>query len=273
MSEASPEPKVSILLTTSTANRTTGVLRQDSLTGRNYAQAVVAAGALPLLAPTTAPDLAPAYAASADALLLTGGCDIDPQRFGQQPDRDLGVVDVERDAFELALYEAFRTAGKPVLGICRGIQLINVAHGGTLHQHVASLPESIQHDQLDLSGTPQQGVTLTRGSRLAEAYGAETMRVNSYHHQAIDRLGAGLRAVAHTADGLIEAVEGEGEDFLIGVQWHPEMSWRAFPEHHAPFRLLADATFRARDRAARPAGRSEAVAAPRAPAEPARGPS
>lgn len=234
-------PKPVVLVTTSTVQRSRGLLRQDTLTGRNYAQALVAAGALPMLAPTTEPDLAPLYATTADALLLSGGCDIDPLRFGSEPDPHLGEVDGERDAFEIAMYKAFRLAGKPVLGICRGIQLINTAEGGSLHQHVPSVRGAIQHEQAELSGRPHHRVTLEAGSMLAAAFGSQTISANSYHHQAVDRIGDGLRAVGRSADGLIEALEGESGAFLLGVQWHPEMSWKAFPEHHTPFRLLVEA--------------------------------
>src|SRR5690606_22540621 len=119
-------PRPTVLLTTSTVPRATSLRREDSLTGRNYSQAVALAGGLPLMAATLDPALAPAYASAADALLLTGGGDVDPELFGAAPDRDLGSVDPERDAFELALYAAFREAGKPVLGVCRGCQVMNV---------------------------------------------------------------------------------------------------------------------------------------------------
>src|SRR5690606_18298653 len=128
-----------VLLTTSTVPRTTSLRRDDAMTGRNYSQAITLAGGLPFMVANLDPALAPAYARAADALLLTGGGDVDPEVFGETPDRDLGSVDPERDAFELALYAAFREAGKPVLGVCRGCQLMNVAHGGKLHQHLPSV--------------------------------------------------------------------------------------------------------------------------------------
>src|SRR5690606_27716636 len=121
------------------------------------------------------------------------------------PERDLGSVDERRDAFELALYRAFRAAGKPVLGVCRGHQVINVAEGGTLHQHLPALEHSWQHDQKDIRGVPLHPVKLAPGSRLAGAFGTLDIRTNSYHHQAIDRLGEGLKAVATAGDGLVEA--------------------------------------------------------------------
>ena len=227
-----------VLLSTGTSNRTTGLLREDALTGRNYSQAVAAAGGLPTMVAVLDPALAPAFAAGHDALLLTGGADVDPALFGAAPHPDLGSVDERRDAFELALYSAFRALGKPVLGICRGHQVINVAEGGTLHQHVPALPEAWQHDQRDLRGAPLHSVRLVAGSRLAEAFGTTDVRTNSYHHQAIAEVGAGLRPVAHAGDGLVEAVEERHGSWVLGVQWHPEMAFREHPEHAAPFRLL-----------------------------------
>src|SRR5690606_10861414 len=115
---------------TSSVMRSASLIREDTLTGRNYSEAVVLAGGLPIMTAALEPELAPHYASLADGLLLTGGGDVDPAEFGQGPDRNLGSVDPVRDAFEIALYRAYREAGKPILGICRGVQLINVAEGG-----------------------------------------------------------------------------------------------------------------------------------------------
>lgn len=231
-----------MLLSTSTSHRTTGLWREDAVTGRNYSEAVAAVGGLPFMAAVLHPDLAHAYADEADALLLTGGADLDPVLFGGVPERDLGSVDERRDAFEIALYHAFRAAGKPVLGVCRGHQVINVAEGGTLIQHLPALEGSWQHDQRDLRGVPFHPVRLEPGSMLAEAFGVTEIRANTYHHQAVDGLGANLRVTARAGDGVIEAIEGTQGAFVLGVQWHPEMCWNTHPEHRAPFQLLIDAT-------------------------------
>lgn len=233
-----------MLLSTSTVPRTTSLRRDDAMTGRNYSEAVVEAGGLPLMVANLDPALAAGYAQTADALLLTGGGDIDPARYGETPDRDLGSVDPERDAFELELYRAFREAGKPVLGVCRGVQLINTAHGGTLHQHLPSVSATWQHDQQDLRGMPFHEVQLEPGSALARAFGATTVRTNSYHHQAVDKVGAGLKAVARAGDGIVEALEAESGSFVLGVQWHPEMSFRYASEQRAPFDALLEALLR-----------------------------
>lgn len=241
MSDSRPSPRPRVLLTTATSHRTTGLWREDALTGRNYSEAVAAAGGLPFMAAVLDPSLAPAYAADADALVLTGGADVDPVRFGGAPEPDLGVVDERRDAFEIALYHAFRAAGKAVLGVCRGHQVINVAEGGSLVQHLPAVAGTWQHDQRDLRGVPFHPVRLEPGSRLAEAFGTHEIRANSYHHQAIDRLGAHLRVTARAGDGVIEAVEGDGSGFVLGVQWHPEMCWSTHPAQRAPFDLLVAA--------------------------------
>lgn len=230
-----------MLLSTGIETRTRGLSREDSLTGRNYSQAVAAAGGLPSMVAVLDPELAGGYVALADALVITGGVDLDPSLYGAAPAGLLGAVDERRDAFELALYRAFRAAGKPVLGVCRGHQLINVAEGGTLHQHVPAVPGAWQHEQKDTRGAPLHPVTLAAGSRLARAFGTEQLKVNSYHHQAIDRLAAGLVATAHTGDGLVEAVEERTGSFVLGVQWHPEMAFMAHPEQRAPFDLLVEA--------------------------------
>lgn len=233
--------KPRILITTASNFRKTSLHRIDSLTGRNYSEAVVQAGGLPLMVSNLAPELADAYITEADGLLLTGGGDPDPSLFGAEPHPELGEVDLTRDYFELALYRAAKERGIPVFGVCRGVQLINVAEGGTLHQHLPAVPGTIQHDQGDISGTPFHALELEPRSRLATAYGTQQIRSNSYHHQAVDRLGDGLIATARSSDGVIEALETKGEHFVVGVQWHPEMSFRAYPEHHLPFQMFLEA--------------------------------
>lgn len=237
-----------VLLSTSTNYRSDGLLRADTGTSLNYSEAVAAAGGTPVLAPALPPEHAAAYARVADALLLTGGVDIDPALYGAAPDRELGTVDGPRDAFEIALYHAFRDAGKPVLGICRGLQVINVAEGGTLHQHLPAVDGSWQHEQRNPDGAPLHPVRLEPGSRLHAAFGTTDIRTNSYHHQAIDRLGGGLRAVATTGDGIVEAVEESSGSFVLGVQWHPEMAYGRHLEHRAPFDLFLAAVLASRPR-------------------------
>src|SRR5690625_4008524 len=234
-----------ILITTSTGQ--SGDLRRfDAVTGRNYSEGVAACGGLPLMTASLDPALADDFAAAADGVLFSGGVDVHPRHYGQDPIRDLGRVDADRDAFELALYRAARARGLPVLGICRGEQVINVAEGGTLHQHIDRSVSALDHSQDAGDGEPHHAVQLEADSVLAEAYGAEIITVNSYHHQAVDRPGTGLRVTARSSDGLAEAVEGTEGAWLLGVQWHPEMSFRRHEEHLAPFRAFLDAVNRTR---------------------------
>ena len=186
----------------------------------NYAEQVAAAGGIPVLLPPL-PGIAAAVS-RLDGLLLTGGGDIDPGRYGAQPDPRTSRVSAPRDAAELEALDAAVAAGKPVLGVCRGMQLLNVARGGTLCQH---LPAGAGH-------TPVPGtfgshpVKVAAGTRLAGILGANGSAVDvpTAHHQCIDRLGDGLVATAWAEDGIIEAVERDhdGDPFLLAVQWHPE---------------------------------------------------
>lgn len=157
-------------------------------------------------------------------LLLTGGEDVDPRHFGAPPHSALGDVHAERDAFELALVRAARDRGLPTLAICRGMQVANVALGGTLIQDIASeWPNALAHD----SGRPRNervhDVRVEPGSRLARALDSDALQVNSMHHQAIELLADGLIAVAYAPDGIIEGAEWTGDAWwMVGAQWHPE---------------------------------------------------
>lgn len=230
-----------ILLTTRSFFHDTPLRRTSNMTGQNYSEAVVKAGGLPIMIGNLAPELAEAALEGVDGVLFTGGGDIDPDYYGEEPHTRLEYVETERDVFEFALYRAARARELPILGICRGAQLMNVAEGGTLLQDLPSVAGTVQHAQSNRGSALSHGVALEPGSRLARALGASRLRTNSFHHQAVDRVGRGLRAVARAADGVIEAVEGEGETFLLGVQWHPEMSYSEHPEHFVPFRLLVEA--------------------------------
>jgi putative glutamine amidotransferase len=236
----------SILLTTSSNFSDQGLRRTSSTTGRNYSQAILQAGGLPFMLANAAPELAESYLEHADGLLFTGGADIDPSHFGQEAQPDLGEVDAERDAFELALYQVAKARKLPILGVCRGIQLVNVAEGGMLHQHLGALSGLIQHRQRSNGPSLAHQVKLESTSRLAKAFGQNVIRSNSFHHQAIDRLGQDLRVAAKTSDGIIEAVEGAGGHFVLAVQWHPEMIFQAFPEHHKIFQAFVAAAKQSR---------------------------
>ncbi|WP_410606230.1 gamma-glutamyl-gamma-aminobutyrate hydrolase family protein [Amycolatopsis sp. lyj-109] len=190
---------------------------EAALLHRVYVDCVVAAGGIPVLLPPVS-DAHDRLVSTVDGLVLTGGADIEPARYGHEP-HPATYVRPERDAFEFGLFAAAREAGKPVLGVCRGLQVISVALGGTLTQHLPEATGTTEHQPAPATfgrGT----VTLAEGSRAAAILGPETKTL-CYHHQAIDRLGTGLEPVGWAADGTIEAAELPGE-FTLGVQWHPE---------------------------------------------------
>ncbi len=235
-----------ILITTHSETLERNVNRVYTTVAVQYAEAIAQAGGLPFFIGNLPAKFAEAYIENADGLLLSGGVDVDPAHFGQTPQPQLGFIDERRDALELSLYQAAKRKGIPILGICRGIQLINVAEGGTLHQHLPAVPNTLQHSQINPDGSLFHEVKLEPSSILAKAYSADTIRSNSYHHQAIDKLGNNLKATAWTQDGLIEGVEGIDKSFVLGVQWHPEMSYLRYPEHHAPFRVFVEAINKAK---------------------------
>lgn len=185
-------------------------------------------GAIPcLLPPPKGPITTAALIDSVDGLLLPGGPDIAPQSYGEMPMAPAKAGDAARDAYELNLIHAALARGMPVFGVCRGLQLVNVALGGSVCQDVKrQLPDAMQHSDGKLSDALQHDVTLVHGSRLAALYGGQRGgRVNSVHHQAVGRVGPGLTVEARADDGVVEALrEADCPRFLAGVQWHPEFS-------------------------------------------------
>lgn len=186
----------------------------------DYSNEVLAAGGLPVNLPMgTDPR---EYAAHLDGVLLTGGSDVHPARYGATPDGN-GAYELDRDELELALFEAARAHRLPVVGICRGLQVMNVGAGGSLHQHV------VEHSRYDVApDLLVHEVSFEPDSVLAGVYDPEPddagphRKVNSLHHQTVDRVGDGLRVVARSADGTIEGLESE-DGSMVAVQWHPEM--------------------------------------------------
>jgi putative glutamine amidotransferase len=201
-----------------------------------YVRALLRAGGLPLIvSPLIGASLVSAALAGCDGLLLTGGEDIDPTWYGAERSPLLNPPSRERDLFELALFAVARQRGLPILGICRGIQLINVALGGTLFQDLQSeRPGSVDHSPLGARDVRSHKVRLQPGSRAAAALDGTEAVVNSVHHQAINALATGLVASGWSSDGVIEAVESEpGTSWVLGVQWHPEEmhAERRAPDH------------------------------------------
>lgn len=190
-----------------------------------YVHALRAAGMVPLIVPPSLEDdEVRSLVQGVAGIVLSGGEDVDPAAYGAKRHPATQPPHAGRDATERALVLAARDARRPLLGICRGLQMLNVALGGTLVQDLASeRPGAIRHTRDDARNQRVHGITAQRGSRLAAALGTTQFDANSMHHQAVDRLADTLRATAHASDGIIEGVESTLDDWwVLGVQWHPE---------------------------------------------------
>jgi len=203
--------------------------RTELALGERYLDAVREAGGMPVILAPVGPDAIDSLLGRLDAVILSGGPDLHPSAYGALPHPELGPTEPELDRFELELARAAVTRRLPVLGICRGMQVLNVALGGSLHQH---LPERFgHHDHLRARGSfdgADHDVRLTAGSLAARAAGEELHATKSHHHQGVDRVGDGLAVTGvATIDGLPEALELPGGAFVLGVQWHPEADERS----------------------------------------------
>ena len=196
---------------------------------QRYIVTLTNAGALPWMIPLVDDETLRGVYEQLDGVFLPGGADIDPASYGRDPHPLCDKTDPARDRVELLLARWALADGKAALGVCRGLQLLNVAAGGTLYQDLAEqLPRSMKHDYFPFGGSTftrdylAHEVTVAEGSRLARVFGAGAVRVNSMHHQGIRTLGQGLVATAHAPDGLVEGIECEDGRWIVGVQWHPE---------------------------------------------------
>ena len=197
--------------------------RAEMALGMSYLRAVERAGGLPVVLPPLELDRISALLDRLGGLLLSGGPDLDPTAYGQTAHRELGPTEPKLDVFEVQLARAADTRGLPILGICRGAQALNIARGGTLHQHLPEITDgSVVHRQHQPGSKATHEVSIAHDSGLATVVGCRQLAVNSFHHQAIDQLGRGLHAVAWAEDGVIEGIEGRGKSLLLGVQWHAE---------------------------------------------------
>jgi putative glutamine amidotransferase len=229
------------------------IQQRELALGLTYPEAIRNAGAVPVVIP-------PLDVASIDPLLdglsglcLSGGPDLHPSIYGAQPHAKLGPTEPHLDVFEVALVRAAEARELPVLAICRGLQVLNVSRGGTLVQDLPSeRPSDIRHRQEQPGSIPTHDVSLLPDSLLAAYLGAHEVRVNSFHHQAIDRLGAGLRAVGWAKDATIEAIEVTDRAFTVAVQWHAESMVHS-PEQARLLAAFAQAAAAYRPKAARAA--------------------
>lgn len=157
-----------------------------------------------------------------DGILLCGGMDIHPIYYGEEPHENLGFVNSKEDEYQIKVARITLNLHKPILGICRGHQLLNIVCGGTLYQDMSEVPlNTIKHDQMSKRYEPYHSINIEKNSKLEKILGSSTL-VNSLHHQCIKELGAGLEATAYAKDGVIEAIEMPDHDFVMGLQWHPE---------------------------------------------------
>lgn len=197
-----------------------------SAVNNSYITAVIKAGGVPLLLPPAAdPEIVRAQVERIDGLILTGGPDVAPQLFGEEPLAKLGTVNHLRDAYEMLVIKAAEEFGKPMLGICRGVQIINVAYGGALYQDLSYIGSShLSHFQtVTQNDVLWHTITVEPSSALARIVGHSQFAVNSYHHQSVKTVAPGFTVTALSPDGVIEAIERPGNPFILGVQWHPEL--------------------------------------------------
>ena len=226
----------------------TAGIRPDGDTSRvrltaAYVTALERAGLVPLIVPPlSSTEAASSVLDSVSGLVLTGGEDVDPARYGEKRHEKVRSVNVARDATEAALVEEARARGLPVFAICRGIQILNVALGGTLVQDIPSQCRTdIDHDEEGARTSRTHEVSIEPGSLIAGAVGTEHLSVNSFHHQSVKRVADGMKVTARSPDGVIEGIESTDEKWwVMGVQWHPEeMTDSAEPWDRGLFKAFA----------------------------------
>jgi putative glutamine amidotransferase len=228
--------------------------------GVGHQRPVALAGGIPLMLPRLDGEHLDEALDACDGVLFGGGRDIDPSRYGQEPHELLSATDPHRDSFELELVERVLDRGLPILGMCRGIQILNVALGGSLVQDVALREEWAGHpsdrgwkawkevERASLAGDPEvpphprHPISVEAGTLLHRGLGADEVEVDSFHHQALDRVADGLRVVARAPDGVVEAVElHDGDVHVLAVQWELQEEWRVDPRFLELFRNFVDA--------------------------------
>jgi putative glutamine amidotransferase len=234
---------------------------------RSYSEAVEAAGGIPLHIPLIPRrEFIEALLEELDGVLLPGSAsDVDPLRYGQEPRPRLGAVHPLRDETDAIVLELVESRAMPLLAICYGMQALNVSRGGTLIQDISTqVPGALRHEQGIPRGRRSHTITLHEGGLPARLSGGETLLVNSHHHQAVETLGANLRATAESRDGLIEAVEDVRADrWVIGVQWHPEIEWEADQVSYALFEAFINAALNFSDGRNKGEGKQELTATTR----------
>ena len=194
------------------------------MVGNDYVESVSMAGGVPVILPIIeAKEDAKRQIDRIDGLILTGGQDVNPFLYGEDPSHKLGPISPLRDEYEQHLIGYAIQQNKPILAICRGVQILNVTFGGSLYQDISMISSATkEHAQREKSDAPSHSVTIYENTHLFQIYGQE-ISVNSFHHQAIKKIAPGFKTAAISEDGVIEAIEKEGSLFVVGVQWHPEL--------------------------------------------------
>ena len=203
--------------------------KQTSQLHRGYYDAIVEAGGLPVLIPNIQEKYIAEILAPLHGILLTGGQDVDPEYFGEPPIPGLGSINPFRDSLEIHLCRQAMEQDIPVLGICRGIQLMNIAMGGTIYQDLNSqwtFGQLQKHSQLAPDWYSSHEVELEENSKLAQIIGVQRLRTNSFHHQAVKEPAPCFEITARCGDGVVEGIESKSHSFAVGVQWHPEKMWQ-----------------------------------------------
>lgn len=223
--------------------------QKDNLTNRSinrinypYIKSVIAAGGLPIIIPTLedTKDIS-RYLDILDGVIFTGGGDISAHYFNEEPIREVDEVCQDRDMTEIALFHEAYKKGKPIFGICRGLQLINIALGGSIYQDIYSqLPNVLGHTCANNIQDGYHSINIQKDSIMYEIFKKEKLVVNSQHHQSIKSLGKDLRVTAEAKDGIIEAIESTNENFILGVQFHPEAMAMKYEDFLKPFKYFVD---------------------------------
>jgi putative glutamine amidotransferase len=190
----------------------------------DYIQAITKFGGVPIILPNLQEDAIESIVQLLDGLLLTGGGDIDPTLFNEEPHQNLGTITPERDEFEIAIIQEMMKLNKPIFGICRGLQILNIAIGGDMYQDIYTQSQNklLQHTQLAPRSHTSHFVHVIEGSKLSDIVQVEKFKVNSFHHQAVRKIPADFKTSAIASDGIIEAFESMNHKFVMGLQWHPE---------------------------------------------------
>lgn len=208
-------------------------------------KALIISGAIPLMLPITGDDeLIDDYLNIVDGLYFSGGSDINPLIFNEDPIKEIGGIDYSRDEFEIKLFKKAAAKNMPILGICRGEQVINVASGGNLYQDIYIQKEGVKGHSPKFSPSASYAyhkIKIMKDSILYNVLKVDEISVNSLHHQAVKDVAEGYKVTAISGDGIIEAIESENHDFIVGVQWHPEIMFERYPEFLKIFEALVSA--------------------------------